>query len=61
MMQHIMQWEYQPIADWEVRSIETCNVEENVLADLSQAVLNWENDNCLGITTQIPTVKECFI
>ena len=56
-----MRWEFQPVADWEVQSIETFNIGEKVLDDLSQAILNRENDDCLGIVTRIPTVKERFI
>ena len=56
-----MWWECQPMADWEVQSMETSNVGENVSNDLSQAILNRENDDYRGIATQIPIVKECFI
>ena len=48
-------------ANWEVQSMETCNVGEKVSNDLSQAILNRENDDCLGVATRIPTVKECLI
>ena len=41
--------------------METCNVEENVLDDLSQAALSRENDDFLGVATQVPTTKECLI
>ena len=41
--------------------METCKVGEKVLDDLSQAALNRENDDCLGVATRVPIIKECLI
>ena len=39
------------MADLAVQSMETHNIGERVSDDLPQAVLNRENDDCLGIAT----------
>ena len=41
--------------------METCNVGEKVSDDLSQASLNRENDEFLGVSIWISIVKECLI
>ena len=32
-----------------------------VTSDLPQAAIDRENDDCLGVATQVPTIKECLI
>ena len=41
--------------------MEIYNIEEKVSNDLPQAAFSRENDDYLGVATQVPTIKKCLI